>query len=934
MRLVERDQVLGQLTQLIAAAVDGRGQVIHVSGPGAGGKTVLVRALDEPARAAGALVFAATCSRDERGLPGGVLSQFATGPADEATARLGAAPDSDADTSDLARRSPHLVREAGEALLDLARTRPVVLVVDDVEHADPLSLQTLLYLMRRVGGARIAVVLTESDYSGRGNALVLAELTRMPWYTGVRLAPLSQRGVAQLVADLLDPATANRCAPSYHAVTGGNPLLVKALVQDHRAALHDDPDTDVAIGEAFRQAVLACLHRWGPDLLHVVRAIAVLGENAAPELLGRLRGIPAAAAEAVSALDHAGLLDDGRFRHPAVRAAVLGDLPAYEHTRLHRAAADLLFAEGLPSTDIAAHLVAAGSADAPWAVAVLRDAADSALAEHRLDRAAECLKLARTVAPGDDPTATASLVAALAAVQWRTAPSVVARHLPPLRRAAREGHLTVRDTRALLRYQLWHGHTADAEETLRALEDATDVAVRPAGAPAVTEHRVLRDWVRAVHPTVAVAVHSGSGDRRTALARDHPEEVLASAEWVLRNRWMPDSAPELAVHALLTLGACGAVARARQWYDALREEIGQGQASAWKAVLADVRAHLALMEGDLVTAERLARLALTALAPHDWGPAIASPLAALVLSTAWQGKHEDARAHLRRSVPIAARDTAHWAVYLRARGHAHLAAGRPDAAFADFDECGALAVHWDLDLPALLPWRTDLAQALLRLQRPERVGELALAQLDRPGAQVPRVRATSLRLLATAAEAKPRLPMLREAVTLLQEAGDQVELSLALAALSTTHDELGETGAAEIVAKRAIRVAEACGAGALCRRHLLPQLDLAPATEGEGEPAAGVDEESDDLATLSSAERRVAALAALGHTNREIGRKLYITVSTVEQHLTRVYRKLKVRRRADLPTGLLPGSADLWAGPLPVQTTAAMTSTRSTSVHR
>lgn len=58
------------------------------------------------------------------------------------------------------------------------------------------------------------------------------------------------------------------------------------------------------------------------------------------------------------------------------------------------------------------------------------------------------------------------------------------------------------------------------------------------------------------------------------------------------------------------------------------------------------------------------------------------------------------------------------------------------------------------------------------------------------------------------------------------------------------------------------------------------------------------------LEQLSEAERRVGALAAQGRTNREIASKLCITVSTVEQHLTRVYRKLSVKRRKDLPAGL------------------------------
>ncbi|MFD0525740.1 LuxR C-terminal-related transcriptional regulator [Paractinoplanes durhamensis] len=51
---------------------------------------------------------------------------------------------------------------------------------------------------------------------------------------------------------------------------------------------------------------------------------------------------------------------------------------------------------------------------------------------------------------------------------------------------------------------------------------------------------------------------------------------------------------------------------------------------------------------------------------------------------------------------------------------------------------------------------------------------------------------------------------------------------------------------------------------------------------------------------LTRAEAKVAGLAARGHTNREISAQLYITMSTVEQHLTRIYRKLGVARRDEL----------------------------------
>ncbi|MFD0655216.1 helix-turn-helix transcriptional regulator [Streptomyces malaysiensis subsp. malaysiensis] len=56
--------------------------------------------------------------------------------------------------------------------------------------------------------------------------------------------------------------------------------------------------------------------------------------------------------------------------------------------------------------------------------------------------------------------------------------------------------------------------------------------------------------------------------------------------------------------------------------------------------------------------------------------------------------------------------------------------------------------------------------------------------------------------------------------------------------------------------------------------------------------------------SLTDAERRVAALAAAGQTNREIAEQLFVTASTVEQHLTSVFRKLGVKGRKQLPTAL------------------------------
>ena len=51
---------------------------------------------------------------------------------------------------------------------------------------------------------------------------------------------------------------------------------------------------------------------------------------------------------------------------------------------------------------------------------------------------------------------------------------------------------------------------------------------------------------------------------------------------------------------------------------------------------------------------------------------------------------------------------------------------------------------------------------------------------------------------------------------------------------------------------------------------------------------------------LTPGERRVAELAAAGLSNKQVAARLYLSVATVEAHLSRVYAKLGVRSRAQL----------------------------------
>ncbi|MBN9622842.1 MAG: helix-turn-helix transcriptional regulator, partial [Actinobacteria bacterium] len=58
---------------------------------------------------------------------------------------------------------------------------------------------------------------------------------------------------------------------------------------------------------------------------------------------------------------------------------------------------------------------------------------------------------------------------------------------------------------------------------------------------------------------------------------------------------------------------------------------------------------------------------------------------------------------------------------------------------------------------------------------------------------------------------------------------------------------------------------------------------------------------------LTPSELWIAGLAATGLSNAEIAQELFITVKTVEMHLSRCYRKLDIGSRRDLAGALAGG---------------------------
>ncbi|WP_181789293.1 helix-turn-helix transcriptional regulator, partial [Streptomyces phytophilus] len=354
---------------------------------------------------------------------------------------------------------------------------------------------------------------------------------------------------------------------------------------------------------------------------------------------------------------------------------------------------------------------------------------------------------------------------------------------------------------------------------------------------------------------------------------------------------------EAAVLALLTLVYAGESDTAAGWCERLMAEAGRRAVPTWQALLTAVRAETAVRQGDLVAAAEHAREALTVLPAKAWGVAVGLPLGSLILATTRMGAYDEAAGYLAGSVPNAMYESWFGLPYLHARGSHHLARNHAHAALADFLSCEDLQRAWGVDVPGPVPWRTSAAEAWLRLGNRDRAKQLAHEQLARPGTGNPRTRGLALRLYAAVSPPSRRLQLLTEALELLEHTGDRYEQARVLADLSRTHYALGEHRKARLLFRQSLHVAHACKATPLAQELLLGNSEAA----GAGPQA----DSSAEVSELTESERRVASLAVMGYTNREIATRLYITPSTVEQHLTRVYRKLRIKRRQDLP-------ADLW----------------------
>ncbi|MEU3741141.1 AAA family ATPase [Streptomyces sp. NPDC032198] len=903
MLLVHRDGELGYLKAALAECSGIRSRTIVVEGGVGCGKSALLAAFAEYAEEAGATVLGARGmgANPEKYMT--VLHQLnAQLPSGEQPEEAAADP----------------VRHLSDALRVLSRKGPIVICVDDAQDTDHASLFQLFQAVGRE--PRTLMVFAESLHLPHRDPVIKTELLRQSDSLRIRLGPLDKKGVAEMVDGRIGGPHAGTVVDQLHRISAGNPLLLRALIEE--CCRWDDAVTEPQPleGGMYGQAVLTCLYRSGEVALQLGHLLAVLEEVATPALLARVSDRPSAQLDHhIQALRGAGIIDGLRYRHPAARATVLADMTPAAREAMHRTAASVLYEAGLPSPVVATQLLLGRCGAEPWQQVILRHAAEEALTEDDACRAIDLLELALENCPDDERRI--EILLRLGLITWRIDPAAVeSGYLPELIASMRAGRLSPAAVSVLVRLLIAHGRIEEALEALH--QQGVDQHSAPE-----TESEIAPDvawmWVRySFHAlefpdegpaTVPGAVPDGADPRipgmprlkssaETLLTHD-PAQWVSAAENFLKVTPLTDSAVGSLCSAIKALLFADRLDSAWHWCEQLVKESRRRRCPGWEAVFAVIQGMVAVRQGRLADALSCIELAQSVLPERTWSVLVCGARAVLGVIYTEMGAYEEATRLFDLPVPVDWEKSIFWLGYLRARGCLHLATDRPHAALSDFLRIGKIARRLGLDHPLIVSWGYDAAEAWIRLDEPEQASELLAQQEVKKLPSNGRSRGIALRLRAALAPVADRPLLLGQAVELLHDTGDLLELAKTFADLADAHESTGSPNRADAARRRAWHLARECGAGPLCWRL---DRDGRIGALSTRERAVLKDEEPTALAPgkVTQAERRVAELAARGRSNREISQRLSITISTVEQHLTRVYQKLQISRRDQIPVDL------------------------------
>ncbi|MFF1506365.1 AAA family ATPase [Streptomyces sp. NPDC058326] len=907
-----RDAELAFIEARLDALDRGEGGIVRVEGPAGIGRSRILAEAAAAARRRGTRVFEGAADPDEHVVPigpflDGVLA--GKGPL-SGFVRL-------RDLATTPGQRFWLLQELGDRLRETARNGPLLVVLDDLQWCDDLTLLTFHTLAAGLSSHAILWLAAVRGGSVPSGVRTTLDRIRQAGAHELALGALGDRATAQITEDVLGAAPAPDVLGVARRAEGVPQLLVELL-----GPLRQDGTVTIEKGMARLSAgppaprvlpsVVRRLDQLSDEARELVRTAAGVGGPVTVGQLAELLGRPPAAliTAVQESLDADLLAESGdrlAFRHDLIREAVGAGLP------LPLRAAEALPGSAASSVERPGPSAGTSGRDAAEADRLRTAAAELASTAPGLaaERSLKALELTSTDAP-ERPRVVAETIPLL----WQTGRAAQARELGASALAA--GGLGPEDE-ALIRLALARlAVQFDFSEAVRQARAGAElpgisvtargrllamlaVGLSMSGEHAAAEQVAADAWetaaaagdrtAEATLTTVRSAVSFHRMDLTEAFRQAERSAALADALGVSTSLWVP----EALWHALLsnTTGRTAeALAVAEEGIRITRE---QGRTAATRMWLM-TRTRVLLETGRLSDARADAEAASPATGDPGPGNLADVTLRYVMLRVAL---HTDDRRTAETYAAEARRMRSDGAPVVRHFGTWMLALmadfeGRPDRAMAELDEvmtspAGDRPAYAGLIDPADAP---VLVRMALRAGRHERAAQaVALAEKRaelNPGLTF---------LAATAAHARGLLdndltPLVR-AVRLYE---DCPRVLARASALEDAGRKLAATRRSEAVPYFETALALYARSGAE-RDAARVRRRLRAAGVRRRPSAAGL---SDTWPELTAAELRVVRLVARGLTNQQVAEHLSLSPHTVSSHLRRAFTKLDVTSRAEL----------------------------------
>jgi len=896
---VGRAPELGEVERFLAPTPPGRALVL-VGEPGIGKSTVWEAAV-ELARSRGFAAWCVRASEVETQLSFAGLADLLEAAGPEVLAAL-PAPQRHALEVAIRRAEPTgpppepFAVSAGllAALRLVAGRGPVLVAVDDKPWLDRASAAALVFAARRLTGHDVRFLV--SRRSGRPS-----ELERVLEPAGVarvELGPLSFGAVSALLADRLGQSLPRRVVRQVVETSRGNPLfafeLGRAVIERGLPEIGAELPVPAVLDELFGARVGALR----PEVRRALLAVALSAGLTGAELAAVVD--PAAIEDAAAS---GVLVADGtrmRASHPLLAAAAAGQSTAAERRELHLSLGAVV---GDPVLR-ARHLAMAASAPDAGLASEVSAAAARAAARGAMQDAAELAGHALRLTGAGDSEHDERL---LALARYLVDAGEHARATRLL--AERIGVLPAGPARAAAHLLLGEGAPSPAEEEHLA-RAITDSAAAPGLRAQALAKRVMLLLVNRVRLIAEAEQTAGEALATASPAHPYAEgRALVALAWarIMRGRGIGDLAARAAAAppgtaspydssvdrpAGVRLAFRGELARARQVFRGLLAAAEQRGEARLGTVISTQLCEVELRAGHTLAAARALEEfdQWAALEPEASGfrARLEAVLAAL------RGEPGRAAALAEEVLQAGESATSEWdrLEARRAAGLAALLQRQPEQAITSLAEVWEHTVREGVEDPGAFPVAGDLVEALAEAGRLDAASEvigrlrgLATAQ-QHPWGLATVTRSAALVTLTDGYDDGAAADLARAAAA-YQALGLDFDSARTLLFLGRAQRRFKKRAAARVSLEQARSAFEQLGCPGWARAAA---GELGRVSGRRAAPAGG----------LTPGEQRAAELAAGGLSNKEVAAQLYLSVATVEAHLSRVYAKLGLRSRAQL----------------------------------